>query len=258
MRRTWLRILLSLAIVACLLWGLCRFASSPKETAQTPTQKTAQGTEGQTAQKLIPLEPGVTTGPEGERCFAFTLEDFIASYNSLYWQDHQETFLSPAEEWTLMAYGETDTSRAVDLYSFTQDKSLWFLPTLSVYAPPGETQVRKISVDLDEHSDTQDKHDVFQEMSLYALALFFPDLGEEELTALFQQLDQEMAADRYDQWYSDRTIPKRLYYQGSVGVFAFFALGDYQRIILLPVDQAYLEDLAAQGTELVDLDQWEP
>lgn len=258
MRRTWPGILLCLVIVACLLWGLCRFAGSPKETAQTPTQETTQGTEGQTAQELVPLERSVTSGPEGERCFAFTLEDFIASYNSLYWQDHQDTFLTPAEDWTLMAYGETETSRAVDLYSFTQDKSIWFLPTLSVYAPPGETQVRKISVDLDEHSDTQDKNDVFQEMSLYALTLFFPDLAEEEITALCRQLDQEMTADQYDQWYSDSTIPKRLYYQGSVGVFAFFALGDYQRITLLPVDQAYLEDLAAQGTELVDLDQWEP
>ena len=53
-------------------------------------------------------------------------------------------------------------------------------------------------------------------------------------------------------------MPYVLYYQGEVGVFPFFALGEYERITILPVTQEDLAALAARGTHLVDLDQWQP
>ena len=58
--------------------------------------------------------------------------------------------------------------------------------------------------------------------------------------------------------YHDEIIPHILYYQGDIGVFPFFALGEYERFTFLPVPQEKLDGLAAQGTRLVDPDQWSP
>ena len=100
--------------------------------------------------------------------------------------------------------------------------------------------------------------DLFQTMSLYALALFFPDLKEDAREALYLELDRQAYENLYTGIYHDEIIPHILYYQGDIGVFPFFALGEYERFTFLPVPQEKLDGLAAQGTRLVDLDQWSP
>lgn len=260
MKKYWFGPLLCLLAVGCMLGFLCHWAGMPQQAHRPEPAETAEGETDQREEEaaLAPLTIQTVTDGDGLRRFSFTLEEFIACVNGLSWQDGRGRLLSPAEEWTLLSTPETETNLAVDLYSFSQDPSMWFLPTLSVYAPPGETQVRKLSVDLDEHSDTADKHAVFREMSLYALRTCLPEVEKTRLEALYETLDRQAYERRAETSYSDRTVPSILYYQGEVGVFPFFALGDYERITICPVTQQDREWLAAQGTELVDLDQWEP
>lgn len=252
--------LLCLLAVGCVVGLLCRWAGTPQQEHQSEAVLSPEEETGEREEEaaLAPLTIRAVTDEDGLRRFSFTLEELIACVNGLSWQDGRGRLLSPAEEWSLLSTPETETNLAVDLYSFSQDPSVWFLPTISAYLPPGERQVRKISVDLDEHSDTAGKHEDYRQLCLYTLRACLPELGEARLEALYEALDRQAYENRADTPYSDRTVPSILYYQGEVGVFPFFALGDYERITLRPVTRQDREWLDAQGTELVDLDQWEP
>lgn len=256
------RVALCALAAAVLLWGLCRYAATPRAgVEEEPSERAEEGKGAEQASQtweLIPLEVDIVSGQYDQQLFAFSLEDYIASYNGLYWQDHGEAFLSPAEEWVNLASPESEGYRPGRILEFSL-ADIWFLPTISVYVPEDQPgTVRKISVDLDEHSDTEEKHSLFREMSLYTLRLFFPGMEPEKLEALYETLDRQAYEMRSPVWYSDRIVPSVLYHQGEVGVFPFFAVGDYERITVVPVTPDYLAELAAAGTELVDLGIWEP
>lgn len=250
MRRTWLGAVLCLAVMACLMGGLLHLAGTPKEHA--PEEGTVQ--EVRETREPIPLDLTTSKDAQGRPVFSFTLENLIESYNSLC----QEDLLPSAHLWTKSANLSQREEPIGDCYSASPDPEVWFLPTVSVYTHSGEQALSKLSVDLDEHSDSPEKHDLFQTMSLYALALFFPDLEEDAREALYLELDRQAYENLYTGIYHDEIIPHILYYQGDIGVFPFFALGEYERFTFLPVPQEKLDGLAAQGTRLVDLDQWSP
>ena len=250
MRRTWLGAVLCLAAIAFLLGGLLHMAGTPKEHA--PEKGAVQDV--RKGQEPIPLDLTTSKDTQGRPVFSFTLEGLIESYNSLY----QNDLLPSAHLWAKSANLSPTEEPIGDCYSASPDPEVWFLPTISVYTHSGEQALSKLSVDLDEHSDSPEKHDLFQTMSLYALALFFPQLEETQREALYLELDRQAYEVLYTGFYHDQIIPHVLYYQDGIGVFPFFALGEYERFTFLPVPQESLEALAAQGTRLVDLDQWSP
>ena len=253
--------LLCLLAAAGMLALLCLWAGTPKQTGEQAEPEPLQDTVPEETEEPAPLSPltihAVTDG-ENLRRFSFTLEELIACVNGLSWRDSRTKLLPSKEDWSLLSTPETETSLAVDLYSVSQDPSVWFLPTVSAYLPPGEDQVRKLSLDLDEHSDTENKHEDYRILCRYVLRACLPQVGEDKLEALYETLDRQAYQRRYDSPSSDQTVPCVLYYQGEVGVFPFFALGEYERITILPVTQEDLAALAARGTQLVDLDQWQP
>ena len=248
MNRTWVKALLCLVVIACLMAGLLHLAGTPSKG--TTPEKT---TEVQ-APELVPLDLSAAEDSQGRPVFSFSLEEFILSYNGLW----GETLLPTSDQWAKSANLSQAEETVGDCYSASPDPEVWFLPTVSVFTRTGDTALSKVSVELDEHSDSPEKHELFQEMSLCALALFFPDLEEDAREALYLELDQQAYENLYTGLYHDQVVPHVLYFQGAVGVFPFFALGEYERFTFLPVTEEQRETWATQGTQLVDLDQWGP
>lgn len=248
-----------LVVVLLLIGALCWFASRPRQTAAPEEIPEVQEEAKETPPEDVALKTGTVAGNAGGLHFAFSLDNLIASYNSAYWKTYGEAvFLPPAEEWSITeAPGEGDRP-AQRVYSVSPGGSGWFWPTLSVYIPEGGETAARISLDLDEHSDTQVKHEFYREMCLEVFGLLLPDLSQEKREALYERLDRQAYQDRYDTRYLEVEIPRVVYYQGEIGVFPFFALGDYERITLLPVDQTILETWKARGTQVIDLEQWQP
>lgn len=201
-----------------------------------------------------PMELTPVVDSQGRPVFAFTLEDFILYYNSLW----NEDFLPPAQQWTRSASLSERETPVGDCRSGSPAPEVWFLPTVSVYTRTGDPAIWKVSVEMDEHSDSPEKHDLFRQMSLHALALFFPALNQETREALYLSLDDQAYASLYTGFYHADLIPQVLYHQDGIGVFPFFAIGEYERFTFLPVTQDLLDTWASGGTQVIDLDQWHP
>ena len=245
MIRTWWRPVLCVTVILCILGFLLHLAGTPQES---PGEEAS-------SQETHPMEPLDLTPAEDSRSrpvFSFSLDDFIACYNSL-WEDD---LLPPAQLWVKSASLSEAETPAGDCYSASPDPDVWFLPTVSVYTRTDDPAIWKISLDLDEHSDSPEKHGLFHDMSLQALALFFPELSAEKREALYLELDRQAYENLYSGIYHAELVPHILYYQNGVGVFPFFALGEYERFTFLPVTPAQLETWGNQGTQLIDLDHW--
>ncbi len=245
MNKKWLSPILCFGIILCIAAGLLHLAGTPK--GAVPTEESIQG-----PQELPFLDLAIEKDSLDRPVFSFSLETFQANYNHLWGQD----LLPPTQSWAKSAsLSEAETPMG-DCYSASPDPDVWFLPTVSVYTRAGDPAIWKVSVELDEHSDSPEKHDLFRDMTLCVLSLFFPNLTEERQDALYLELDCQAYENQYTGFYHADIVPHILYYQDGIGVFPFFALGEYERFTFLPVTPAQLETWGNQGTQLIDLDHW--
>ena len=53
--------------------------------------------------------------------------------------------------------------------------------------------------------------------------------------------------------YASGAVPCALYYRGDIGVYPYFALGDYVRLCVIPVTPQYLDQLRAQGVGVYEI-----
>lgn len=94
---------------------------------------------------------------------------------------------------------------------------------------------------------------VYEEMCFYTLKTVFPDLEDEKIINLYTTLNQLAYENVMPVKYASGAVPCALYYRGDIGVYPYFALGDYVRLCVIPVTPQYLDQLRAQGVGVYEI-----
>ncbi len=202
------------------------------------------------------LEIKVLENREDELVFSISLDDFVDSYNGFYWADKNERYLLPSTNWQSDIYSSAiHSSHETVYYTFTEDETVWSLPTITVYVPPDNDYIQEITLNFDDHSYTQAMYDLYEEICFYALRVFFPDLNKEQITELYETLNRLAYENMMpnEQGYSSTAIPCALYYREGIGVYPYFAIGESVRLCIIPVTQETIKDFENKGVEIFEI-----
>lgn len=187
-----------------------------------------------------------------EILFSFTLDDFITTYNRYYNADHKQDYLRNKEQWILFNDEPSPFSEDIGKhYIFNYSQDILTYPTISVYTPLDSDCILGITVDFDDHGYSEFEYGVYEEQCFYTLKALFPELSNESLTEIYTDLNKLA----YELFRTERlcpeTIPDRMYYSGSVGVFSYFGQGSYVNLCIVPVTDEYIYELENAGTEII-------
>ena len=224
------------------------------ETAGDPTQ----GELNQEA-AIKELDIDVLENRTDELVFNFSIADFIDSYNGYYWQDRHVRYLSSlsSDNWSGRLYDSAiHSSHETLYYNFSEDRKIWPLPTISVYVPKNADYVQEITLNFDDHSYTEAMYDRYEEICFYTLKVFFPDMEDEKITALYKTLNQ-LAYDNmmpHEQRYGSGSIPCALYYKDGIGLYPYFAIGESVRLCIIPVDEKTIRYYEGNGVEIYEIE----
>lgn len=197
-------------------------------------------TEQEEKNEVKELEINILNNRTDELVFSFSINDFIDSYNSFYWKDKKRTYLRPATEWQILEYDRAiHSNHETYYYHFMEDEKNWTLPTMTVYVPSNEDYVQEVTLNFDDHSYTDQMYDLYEEMCFYTLKVFFHDLTDEQITELYETLNQ-LARDNIfpnEKGYDNNPTPCALYYRDGIGIYPYFAIGQSLRLCIIPVTQ---------------------
>lgn len=207
---------------------------------------------------LHELDIVVQKNTNDENVFNITLDDFIQSYNGYYWKDHGDRYLQAASEWQVSFLDNTvESAYPATQYSFRADESTWTLPVMNVIVPDAGEQIQQIDLNYDEHSYSEATYALFEKDCYYTLKVFFPDLSDEQLTSLYQTINQSSYDNTFpsDQQYraGSAQLPAVLYYRNGIGVFGYFAIGAPVHFCVIPVDEATIADYKAGGVDVREI-----
>lgn len=180
------------------------------------------------------------TDADGNTVFSLTLDSFVEAFNACYLQKQPQPYLREPSDWR-----QNEVERAPHgqgktvIYNFSRDTNNWTLPTVSAYVPSGGEQISEIAMNFDDHSYTPELFAEYRELCLCAFRTFFPDMSAEDADALFREMiafaDENILPET--QWYGADSVPQKVYCFGDVGVYPYFAFGDWLRICFVPLDE---------------------
>ena len=209
-----------------------------------------------TVAQIQELEIHVTENRENELVFSVSAEEFIDSYNRFYEQDFGRTYLFPLSQWLCLTYDTSiHSDHETNCFLFSEDETVSTMPTITIYAPTNRDCIQQITVDYDEHAYTEQSHNKYERMCCYTLKVFFPDLSYETLRELYAQVHAmgNQEALPVEQGYGKGAIPRVLYYRNGIGVYPYFAVGDWAHLCVIPVTQASVEAFAEQGVVIYNI-----
>lgn len=183
--------------------------------------------------------------------FANSLEDFIDCYNADYYNDNGADYIQPYSEWH--SYVQKFGRHKGDMHhEFKADKEIWTLPTITVYTPQDGTVIKELTVDFDDHSYTDIMYKQYEEMCFYTLKVFFPDMGDKELTRLYKKLNEKAYENIFlnEQGFHSDNPPSDLYYRDGVGVYPYFAYGECVRMCIIPVTKKVIKSYKKKGVKI--------
>ena len=203
-----------------------------------------------------PLEINVIENRENELVFDISVDDYINAYNSLYRTDKHTNYLTPSDKWDREIFDAAiHSEHKTAIYTFAEDKSILTIPTVTVYAPSDKAYITEITVNFDDHGYSEELYDLYDEMCFYTLKVFLPDLKDEDIISLRDAVNYSA----YEDWFQNEdgyrygSVPNILYYRKGVGVYPYFALGEYVHLCVIPVDDDMLNDLRGKGVELIGI-----
>jgi hypothetical protein len=191
-----------------------------------------------------------------ELVFSISMTDFIDSYNGYYWNDQEERYLPPTSEWRSVMYKTSIHSNHETIYyNFTKNEKIWSLPSISVYVPTNGDYIQEVTIDFDDHSFTEEMHDLYEKMCFYALKVFFPQLENEKIIELYKTMNS-LAYDNIfpnAQGYGSNPIPCALYYKDNIGIYPYFAIGESVHLCIIPVSQETLDYFEKKGVKIHEI-----
>ena len=126
-------------------------------------------------------------------------------------------------------------------------------PAIDVYCAESDTGILEISLSLSEHDWSENYDIIFQKQSICMLSVFYPQLSDGEIAALYVKLRQEAMANEYIA-HSAVPVPLQVHVLDGVGCWGYTYSGMI-RINIIPVDQAFLAALSAKGVTISELQE---
>lgn len=228
-------------------------STSPVTTprSSSPPTSAASSLPSVPAQPSTPVMPvGVIRGDHAAPAFSAQVEDMIRCYN------HQwgSAYIRPLETWRRYTGTATPCAHTVATrYSYLADEAMHSWPAIDVYCAEGDTGILEISLSLSEHDWSENYDIIFQKQSICMLSVFYPQLSDGEIAALYVKLRQEAMANAYIA-HSAVPIPLQVHVLDGVGCWGYTYSGII-RINIIPVDQAFLSMLSAKGVTISDLQE---
>lgn len=193
---------------------------------------------------------------EGELVFSISIEDFVEGFNCLYAGDYGRNYLLPPEEWqTYTLNSAIHTDYETVCFYFSEDEKVLSLPTMTVYVPTDSDTIQEVTINFDEHSYTEATYAMYEQMCFYTLKVFFPTLSEEAVVELYQEANRlgNEKVFSSEAWYDNGAVPCALFFQDDIGVYPYFAIGDWVRLCVIPVSEAVVEDFRQKGVEIHEI-----
>ena len=213
--------------------------------------------ETEPALEIKELDIAVIENRENELVFDISMDDFIESYNSLYFRDKGREYLLPKSEWRKFTYDDAiHSDHETSQFEFTEDERIWSQPTITVYVPTNADYIQEITVNFDEHGYSESFYAQFEELCFYTLKVFFPDMEDEQIVALYEEANHlgNMNVFLNEDGYKKGCVPCVLYHKDGVGIYPYFAIGEWVHLCIIPVTQEIIDDYAQKGVEIREIE----
>ncbi len=202
------------------------------------------------------LDIQVMENRKNELVFTISTSDYVESYNSYYKVDYCRSLLPPVSQWQCFTYDSAIHSEyETKCYSFTEDEHVYSLPTITVYVPTNDDYIQQITVNFDEHSFTQSGFEQYKEMCYYTMKVFFPDLSDARIMDLCAEIvalgNQNVFSS--DEWFSKNAVPFALFYREGIGVYPYFAIGDWEHFCIIPVTEETVIEFGEKGVQIHEI-----
>ena len=202
------------------------------------------------------LDIQVMENRKNELVFTISTSDYVESYNSYYKVDYCRSLLPPVSQWQCFTYDSAIHSEyETKCYSFTEDEHVYSLPTITVYVPTNDDYIQQITVNFDEHSFTQSGFEQYKEMCYYTMKVFFPDLSDARIMDLCAEIvalgNQNVFSS--DEWFSKNAVPFALFYREGIGVYPYFAIGDWEHFCIIPVTEETVTEFGEKGVQIHEI-----
>lgn len=202
------------------------------------------------------LDIQVMENRKNELVFTISTSDYVESYNSYYKVDHCRSLLPPVSQWQCFTCDSAIHSEyETKCYSFTEDEHVYSLPTITVYVPTNDDYIQQITVNFDEHSFTQSGFEQYKEMCYYTMKVFFPDLSDARIMDLCAEIvalgNQNVFSS--DEWFSKNAVPFALLYREGIGVYPYFAIGDWEHFCIIPVTEETVTEFGEKGVQIHEI-----
>lgn len=241
-------------IIALLFAGCSRLAYYDSKTSQEPT--TSETSLNAEIAKPDILRIGIEENREGEQVFTIDIEDYIQRYNSFFRGDYGRDFFSPVSEWRCYRRDSgIHSDHEMKFYYFQLDEQVYSLPTVAVYVPTNADHIQEITINFDEHSFTESGFQLYKEICRYTMKVFFPDLTDEERSTICSQIfslgNQNVLSS--EEWYDTGAIPCVLFHRDGIGIYPYFAIGNWERFCVIPVTEDILSNFTQKGAEIHEI-----
>lgn len=245
--------------VLCLsiVFGGCSVAESDSPSAEPQFAETMEEQTEQTLSQEKQIRIETIENRDNELVFSLSIDDFIDQYNACYRIDRNGDYLTPSSQWRAVPSGMgIHSEHETILYVFSENKKVWSLPTITVYVPAEGEGVQEVTINFDEHSRTEELYDLYESMCFYAVKVFLPDLNDGEILDLCARLNQLAYDNMYpnEEGYGPEALPCTLYYRDGVGLYPYFAAGEWVHFCIIPVTEETLEHFADQGVEVYEIE----
>lgn len=246
-----------LLTATCVITMFAGCTAPPNETNPQQTN-VSQQTEinNPEAEQFAMPEIEILENRADELVFSISIGDYIKGYNSLYREENGKDYLTPYEQWQCTVYDKAIHYPHETLYYyFTADERAFSLPTISVYVPSNGDYIQEITVNFDDHSYSPEMYSLYETMCFYTLKIFFPELDDSQITELYKDANTLGDTNVFpnEKGYNSDMVPCVFYHKDGIGVYPYFAIGEWQHLCIIPATEDTIADFAAKGTEIREI-----
>lgn len=245
------KIVLILCVWGLILSGCGIAATGEKGVPDTEPAKTVPQVEP------VLLDITVRENRNGELVFDISMDEYAESCNSFYEIDHGSPLFASASQWRCYSYDMGIHSDHETLcYYFSEDETVHSLPTITVYVPENGEGIQEITVNFDEHSYTEQTYELYEQMCFYTLKVFFPNFSDEAITDLCTEVVSLGSTGMFssEEWYGYGAVPRVLFHKNGIGIYPYYAVGDWDHFCIIPVTSEVTAGFAQRGVLIYEIE----
>lgn len=233
--------------------ALCGFSSCTRDGAAAPPDigfKILATPSADDAEIIVTTDLSALAelNEQGESVFDISLRDFIECYNDVYRQYYGKDYLKDlsSEAWQHWSELSPRFGYEATRYEFSADRSVWPMPTVSVYATEDDT-IYEVRMTFDDHGYQDDLYALYSELCGCLLKMACPALSEAKIDETFHELyalsDENFFGDHHAYGDPERPPLTKLLSFGSVGFYCFYGAGNIE-ICMIPLTAPAMETLS--------------